>query len=337
MSVSIYDIAKVCGVSAATVSNVLNDRGRFSQRTKRSVLKAANDLGYAPNLTARSLRVASTKTVAIITPDVCNDFFSNIVLHIERGMYLKGYASYIANSSYRSSVVNEYLQNLYQRGIDGYFLVGYTGEEDFSIIADKPCALLDYTGPSRPDQYFLAVNDIGAMIRDQVRVLADRGCTRIALSVINTDDSFSQGGSLYNVFRDALQKNGLHFNPQLLLSGPHLKSSRRDSYERVSKALSSGLAIDGIAAIGDRLALGALEAVRDHGLKVGHDVKVMGIDDSLYSQISHPAISTISRNTNQLAMSCVEAMSDMLEGIELPCHEIVIPHKVIERESTLER
>ena len=335
MAASIYDIAKEVGVSAVTVSNVLNNKGRFSQKTKELVLKAAQRQGYVPNLTAKGLRESHSKTVGIVTPDVSNDYFATIVLDIERAMYAKGYASYICDTSNTPAICNEYLQNLKQRGIDGVFMVGGAGGEDFTPIHDTPCVLIDYTGKQRPERYFCAGNDFPSMMRDQVDHLVGTGCRQIALITVETAEDIEDARTALAPFRKRLQELGVDHDLELEFYLDRKSGGRSSAREKVADELAAGKTFDGIAAIGDRLALGALEAARSVGMGIGTDVKIIGLDDSLYSQLSYPAISTINRNTDQMAHRGIKAMLAMLSGDDPAEREIAIPHRLVIRASTV--
>lgn len=124
--VSIYDIAKAGNVSVATVSNVLNGKGRVSPATRSRITNLAQEMGYVPNLTAKSMRRQQTYTVGIITPDVSNEFHSSIVLEVETQLYEHGYTSYICNSGNDRQRESAYIQNLVQRNVDGLMFVGGT-------------------------------------------------------------------------------------------------------------------------------------------------------------------------------------------------------------------
>ena len=335
MAASIYDIAKEVGVSAATVSNVLNNRGRFSQKTKELVLSVAQKQGYAPNLAAKGLRESQSKTVGIITPDVSNDYFANIVLDIERAMYAKGYASYICDTSNTPDICNEYLQNLVQRGIDGVFMVGGAGGENFSPIRNTPCVLLDYTGKHRPERYFWAGNDFPRMMRDQIDHLVKVGCRRIALMTVETAANREDTRAALSPYRKRLQELNVAHDPDLEFYLDHNKGGRSSACEKVAREMASGKDFDGVAAIGDRIALGALDAIRSAGLEPGRDVKIIGLDDSLYSQLSYPAITTVNRNTDMMAHVGIEAMLTMLNGQKPSKSEAIIPHRLIVRESSI--
>ena len=110
--VSIYDIAQLAGVSTATVSNVLNEKGSYSAKTRDLVLRIAHEQGYVANFAAKSLREASTKTIALLTPDVSNDFFSTLVLRVESLLHESGYTSYICNTGSDAEREERYVRDL---------------------------------------------------------------------------------------------------------------------------------------------------------------------------------------------------------------------------------
>ena len=105
-----------------------------------------------------------------------------------------------------------------------------------------------------------------------------------------------------------------------------------EAAQLVGECLDAGYGFDGAVALGDRVALGVVNALKERGVAVGTDVRVIGMDDSIYSRISSPAISTVRRNTGQLAKKGVEAL---LAGKEPAQTHVVVPHEVIERATTL--
>ena len=99
--------------------------------------------------------------------------------------------------------------------------------------------------------------------------------------------------------------------------------------------IDGGYAFDGLVALGDRVALGAVNALKVRGIRVGVDVRVMGMDDSIYSRISSPAISTINRHTDEMAERGVDALLAMMQGADPQAQDLVVPHEVVERATTL--
>ncbi|WP_179184906.1 LacI family DNA-binding transcriptional regulator [Collinsella vaginalis] len=333
--ISIYDLAKLTGVSATTVSNVLNGRGRFSEKTRKLVLDAAAEHGYVTNLAARGLHSGISHTVGIITTDVSNEYFSSIVLEIERLMRLSGYTSFICNTLYDSRQLEEYIRELRRHNCDGIFIVGGSGPKDIASNSTLPHVFIDFTSSSTSENSVSIGTDLEKATHDQVDTLARHGCNRIMLLLLDALRAFRPEHPIYEGYRAGLEAHGLEFDPDLEIIGPHLKKSRVESRELVLGALDRGIEFDGIVATGDRQALGAVEALQERGLIPGKDVLVIGLDNSVYSQLSAPRISTVERDTDEMARLGAVAMLDLVAGREPDSRRIVVPYRVIERETTL--
>lgn len=335
MPVSIYDIAKAAGVSAATVSNVLNNRGRVSEKTRALVTRVAKEQGYVPNLNARGLRKQRTKTVGIVTPDVSNDYFSDMVLDVERAMHEHGYTSFICNTWYRDAENADYVDELRQRNVDGVFFVGGEVLGDLSVLEDTPCAFIDYVYPMRPRRYTIAINDFEKIVYDQTALLIERGCANPALLMFYPVDKERKENVGIRGFTQSLRDHGIAFDESRLLLTTHDKTSHLAARERMAQELDSGGGHDGIVCVGDRTALGCCEAIQERGLSLGRDIKVIGMDNSLYSRLGSIGISTVERNTSCMVKFAVGTMLQMLAGEEPEQQELVVPHRIIERATTL--
>ena len=334
-SVSIYDIAQLAGVSTATVSNVLNNKGSYSQKTKELVDRIAREQGYVANFAAKSLREASTKTVALITPDVSNDFFSTLVLSVEGLLRTAGYASYICNTASDPEREEAYLRDLLAKQVDGFVLIGGTAHADIEMTSDVPVVYIDHTGTLNAKRETFVGNDIARMTHDMTDALIARGCHTIALVSVSATFYQNKDGNLYAGYRQCLEEHGIAFDERLILEGPHKQASIIEAEQLIEEQLDAGLSFDGVAALGDRVALGVVNALKVHGINVGHDVRVIGMDDSIYSRISTPAISTVHRHTDEMAERGVQALLAMMNGKEPAQRQIVVPHEVIERATTL--
>lgn len=332
---SISDIARIAGVSIATVSNVLNERGRFSDATRERVLRIAREQGYIASASLRGRASQRIHTVGIITPDVSNDYFSTIVLTIEYAMYQQGYSSFICNTAYDEERTTDRLRELTQRNVDGFFFVGCEVMGDIGIVGTTPCALIGHNVSAWPQRYFLTKSDMAEIVMDQACLLFGRGCRRIALLALTDADDATERDPIFSGYRRFLDESGIDFDQSLLFVGRHELGSRADARTIVSKALERGIAFDGIAAVGDRLALGACEALLAREVDVGNAVKVVGMDDSLYSQLGIGGISTVERHPEMMAHAAVGAMLTMLQGKNPTEREVIIPHGIIERATTL--
>ena len=335
-TISIRDIARLAGVSTATVSKVLNGKGSISQATREHVLEIAQREGYVANFAAKTLREARTRTVGIVTPDVSNDFYSSIVLTVETLLYESGYVSYVCDSHNDPAREADYLRSLVQRQVDGIVFVGGRRPTDWDLVpAGMPTTCIDRNFGDRNEATVHVSNDWPAIIRDATRLLAKHGCQRIAYLAVSRSSSSLEDNPFLAAYAAELAANGLVLDRNLVLHDSHQKPSTIAAEELVSARLNNGWEMDGIVAIGDRVALGALRALEAHGLAVGKDVLVIGVDNSLYSRIASPALSSVDRHVDELAQRGVKALLAQLSGVEVPERTVIVAHEVIERASTL--
>ena len=334
-TVSIYDIAKLAGVSTATVSNVLNNKGSYSEKTRDLVMRIAREQGYVANFAAKSLREASTKTIALLTPDVSNDFFSTLVLKAEGLLRAAGYTSYICNTANDDEREAEYLRSLISKQVDGIVLIGGVTRDRIQLPVDVPVVHIDHMGALGMSREVYVGNDMPQVSYDMTATLFAHGCERVALVSVSASlyrtAEHDQAAGYYRY----LEEQGIRLDKNLVLEGPHRQTSHIEAAQLVDECLDAGYAFDGVVALGDRVALGVVNALKARGVTVGRDVRVIGMDDSIYSRISSPAISTVRRNTGQMAERGVEALLAMLQGNAPAQKSIVVPHEVIERATTL--
>lgn len=335
-TVSIHDIADLAGVSTATVSNVLNGKGRVSEKTRERVLAVAREQGYVPNFAAKSLREGSTHSIGIITPDVSNEFYSSIVLGVETGLHEAGYDSYICNSSNDADREHDYVRGLVQKQVDGFVLVG--GSADFEASEfddDMPIVLIDRDASTvSAGAYHVTVgNDVHALVGSMVETLAAHGCERIAFLMVTLRQEDATGRVRFDGYRDALERLGLSLREELVLRTPHHDKSYVEAERTVTRLVSSGEPFDGIVCMGDRVALGAVQGLKASGLVPGKDVLVMGMDDMLFCRMTTPTISSARRNTDVMAQEGANALLKLLKSE--PAQDVVVPYEVVERETTL--
>ena len=334
-AVSIYDIAKLAGVSTATVSNVLNEKGSYSAKTRDLVLRIAREQGYVANFAAKSLREASTKTIALLTPDVSNDFFSTLVLKAESLLREAGYTSYICNTGGDAEREDRYVRDLVSKQVDGLVYIGGRTREPLPVAADLPVVHIDHRGQAGMRREVFVQNDLPAMGYDMTKTLLDHGCTRVALASVSAAVYHHEDQDQVAGYYQCLADNNVRLDKNLILEGPHRQASLIEAAQLVNDCLDVGYEFDGVVALGDRVALGVVNALKERGVAVGTDVRVIGMDDSIYSRVSTPAISTVRRNTAELAERGVQAMLAMLGGEEPDQPQLLVPHEVIERATTL--
>lgn len=333
---SIHDIAQIAGVSAATVSNVLNDKGRVSEKTRLMVQEVARSQGYVANFAAKSLREQQTHTVGIVTPDVSNVFHSVIVLRVESLLHEAGYDAFICNSSNDPARMRSYVEGLTRKQVDGFVFVG--GTTDISrdaLLVQTPVVCIDRLRPQAAEGVVEVNNDVRGAVFDMTELLLRHGCERVAFVSVSSRHWSDANARRFQGYADALGAHGLRMDKNIVLEGDHRQKSHLEAARLVKTCLDEGYDFDGVVAMGDRPALGVENALKARGIGVGTDVLLVGMDNSLYSQIASPSISSVDRDVDQLAERGVEALLRLLADEKALSLDVIVPHSIVERETTL--
>jgi LacI family transcriptional regulator len=328
-SISIKEIAQICGVSTATVSRVLNDNGRFSNETKNKVLQTVEKLGYKTNNIAKSLRTKKTRSIGIIVPDITNEYFANIILAIQNFFFPQGYSVLVYNTNEDQGKEDLYLKDLEAKCVDGliyFFCMEDRGQID-AIRKKIPVVFVD-RNPNRKGAVVVeSDNYTGGFLATEE--LIKSGCRNIVILRHILTNSTIVGR--YKGYRDALNKYGIPFNPDLVLD---MYVNANASKEAICRLIECGIAFDGVFACTDWLAVGALMALRKHNIKVPQQVKVVGFDNVSISEYSSPSITTINQDKTRLGEIAAQLLLDMIDGNSIDEKNIILPVELIKRETT---
>ena len=330
-SVSIRDIAEMAGVSTATVSRVINNNGRFSEATRERVQKIIDETGYVTNMAAKSLRESRSKTIGMIVPDISNDFFSTLALHTERYLAKRGYSVFVCNNANDPERERDYIKTLVSKQVDGIICISGAHELSDDVTARKvPLVCVDRY-PERNEQIPRVISDDvrGGLLATEH--LIERGCRNILFISSAVKDYNKERRE--QGYEQALREHGLTAPQDYRLHLPGADPSKDEAEWLVAEFLDSGLPVNGVFAVSDHAAAGALRALRAKGIGVPDEVKLVGYDDSIYSQLTTPQITTIERYPEQLAHKGCDALLQMIGG-ETPVQETIVPVGLVERGST---
>ncbi|WP_437611266.1 LacI family DNA-binding transcriptional regulator [Erwinia sp. V71] len=325
---SIDNVARLAGVSTATVSRVLNQHLGVKPETREKVLAAIAASGYQPNLLARQLRTAKSKMLLVLVSSITNPFCSMVVRGIEAEAEARGYHILLCNSESRLTRESAYLALLSGKVVDGVItmdaiscLPGLT-----ALIGDSPwvqCA----EGDPAYQASSVTIDNHGAACA-VVRHLAAKGHRRIAL--INTDMRY-----LYSHQREAGYRETL---TELGLAWQHVEYVSGVDYEAGSAAMAQMLQLpqppDAIFAVSDVLAGGALHSVHQAGLRVPQDLAVMGFDGVPFSAVTTPPLTTIEQPMHQLGVRSVQLLLARIKNHRAPVVHEVLDWQLVERAST---
>ena len=329
--ISMREVAELAGVSIATVSRVINDNGRFSEETRKRVERVIEENGYIANQAAKGLREARTRTIGMIIPDITNDFFSTLALQAERAFADEGYSVLICNDANDAERGRHYLRTLISKRVDGIICIsGRTTFDEYEVPGNVPIVYVDRF-PKRADEIPRVISEDLEGGRLATEHLIERGCRRIAfMTGTHSAQSVQSRGIGY---ARALEAHGLEADPALRIELEGRVRRFREARETLAGAIASGMEFDGIFAMNDVIAVGALLALRDAGIRVPGDVKVVGFDDSIYSSIATPALTSVRRFPEQMAKRGCDMLLSLIDGTPVELEDIV-PVELVVREST---
>lgn len=329
---NIYDIAKLAGVSIATVSRVVNDSPKVSEKTKAKVRAVMEEQNYTPNVFARGLGLNSMKTVGIICPDVSDNYMAGAVAYLEKSLRGYGYDCILYCSGYEYEDKVNAVNTVLRKKIDALILVGshyagYGEDDDEKYLkaaaAEVPVFLIN--GYIRCPGVYCVLADNYQEVYDTVSALTEAGRKRILF--LYDSNSYSALRKLKG-YEDALRDNGLP-----VLDG--LKIFVQNKIMKVREVLleQENLEFDAVMATDDGLAVGAVKYLRMKNLSIPEDVNVIGYNNSELSICCEPELSSIDSRCETLCKTAVDSLMMLLDGQPVR-HKKTVPCHLIKRRTT---
>lgn len=331
--VTIRDIAQATGVSATTVSNVIHGKDkRVSAETIQKINDAIKELGYVPNMSARSLVAGSSKVIGFVNHAVSrknanfmeDPFHSAAVGAIETALSENGYYLMLRTVETAEELV-AFLQNW---NVDGLFFTGIFKDKFFDSVSGLhiPVVLIDSYVRS-PQFCNVGLEDFTGSY-NATRYLIEKGHRNIAFA----SPSIKDGGVLQERFlgyKAALAESSIPFNKNLVFQqGMDIASCRLAATE-----ITKHSEITGLVVTADIMAAGIMTGLREQGIRIPDDISVVGFDDINIAQLLTPALTTIRQDMNLKGRLAADFMLQKLSGKVLESTEITLPTKLIERAS----
>ena len=295
---TIYDIAKQCNVSTATVSRVLSGSDHpIHPDTRERILKAAKELNYRPNTIAKSLASGKTCTVALFVPTIANDFYTQIAEAMEDGLNDAGYITYLCNTKRSVIKETEYINDIITRRVDGVIFSPTRVKPEDNIQNQKNIEELR--------RHNVSVVAFGSRFDDVSQVSVDtyRGAyeaTKYLISLGHRRIGFIDGltaGTSRNRrkgYMDALKAEGICLDETLMMDG-NLKMD--SGYINAIEMLNMNEPPTAIFAVNNLMAIGVLKAARDMHIIVPRELSVIGFDDSILSELVEPSLTVVNHYT----------------------------------------
>ncbi|MFG1831099.1 LacI family DNA-binding transcriptional regulator [Micromonospora chersina] len=325
------DVAERAGVSVKTVSNVVNGYQHVRADTRARVEAAIAELNYRPNLSARNLRKGRTGVIALAVPELDIPYFAELARHVVTAAAAHGWTVLIDQTGGGPEQERKAASGIGDHMIDGLIFspLALTAD-DLAGLDGMPMVLLGERVDHGPADHVVVDNVAAA--REITAHLVGLGRRRIAaIGSQRTPEGASARLRLAG-YTAALADAGIAYDERLVAPAPAWH--RADGAAAMRHLLSTGVRPDAIFCFNDTLALGALRALHEAGLRVPDDVAVAGFDDIEDGRFSIPTLSTVAPDKERIARLAVELLANRLTADpDAPPRELVAPHRLALRES----
>ena len=326
---TLEDVAREAGVSICTVSRVIHNKGYISENTRKRVKEAIRKLNYRQDMIARSLKTNSTDTIGFIVTDLSNPFFSVMSKGIDRIISKKEYSLLVCNTDSNPSKEMKYLDLLLQKRVDGIILASCGGtEEKIKEVVDEgtPIVLVDNYIEGFSLDSVTVDNFMGAY--KLTSHLLQLGHIRIGL--ISGPLSESSARERLDGYKSALTDHGIDFDSKLVTVGDfRLKSGYRNTLELLSIIPSP----TAIFATNNFMALGALSALKQKGLRVPSDLALVGFDMVEIASVVSPSITTMAYSPGRIGILAARLLLEKIEGGGGKTQNLLLKPRLLIRES----
>lgn len=327
-TVTIKDVAKKAGVSLATVSRTLSGKDPVRPETRERVMTAIKELNYSPNAFARQLRTQHTNNVVVIVPDIGNSIYHKFIRGVEAEASQNGYQILIADVKGQPDIEKYYFKAIQERAVDGIISAS-------ASIAEK---ILNQIAKDYP--LIMAMQQIPNMTVSSVTIDNMTASREITTHIIRLGHktiayiSSNQNLLLYQDrligYQNALENHGIRFDKNLVRFD---EPSIQGGYKCMCQLLDSEKNITAVVTAGDTMAIGAMRAIQEYGMKVPDDIAVVGFDDIEISSYWTPALTTIRQPVYQIGQRSFQRLLNMINTGNISGSKDIIPHELIIRKS----
>ena len=328
---TISDIAKALKITPSTVSRALAGNPRVSEQTRALVERKAEELGYERNVLASSLRRGVTDTAGLVVPRINRLFFSNVIAGAEAVLNPAGFNLIICQSHERRDDEKRAVQTLMRNQVAG-ILISHSLETNdpdafAQLFAGSEVTLVQFDRAFPGIGHAEVVNDNYAGAKAATKHLIDCGYQHIGH--LGGDLNSNVYAERRQGFVDALREANMEIDDSLIFDDC---ISRDKGFYNAAKALSHGC--DALYCAGDYAALGVVEYARIQGVKIPEQLGVVGTANETFADVSSPTLTSLEQNAFEVGSRAAQAFLDIKQGRRMDDRRIIVPMKLIVRESS---
>lgn len=329
--INIKELALALNLSTSTVSRAFRDKNDINAKTKQHILDKAKELGYYPNIYASNLRGSKSRTLAVIMPELANNFFSLAVKGIEKVAQANGYHTliYVTDSQYDKEV--SIVEDLFNGRVEG-IIMSVSGEgTDHKYIRklkDSQIPLVFFDRVYDDIDVPKVVTDDFDSSFNATTYFLNKGLDRVAFLVI--DKSVSIGNARLQGYLEAHKKCGKQVNKQLIID---CSNDFDESYKAIQNAIEHYKPQALFASV-ERLATAAYRVCNDKKLKIPRDIKIISYSNLEIADLLQPSLSTITQPAEDLGKEAAKLIFGVLKSMPQPETEQILCSEIIHRAST---
>jgi LacI family transcriptional regulator len=340
--VTIKDIARELGISPSTVSRALKDHPDISPETKKAVNELADKLNYQPNIVALSLRQSKTNTIGVIIPELVHFFFSTVISGIEDVAYSAGYNVIITQSNESLQREKSDIKALFNSRVDGMLISLSRETSSFehidSILAKGvPMVFFDRVYDNGQSSRIIVDDLSGA--KEATQHLIDQGCRKIAH--LEGPPNLEITKQRLEGYSQALKESNIAFNSEYIAACP--TGTIEEGKAATEKLLALKDRPEAIFATSDPVAMGAMQAIKQAGLKIPQDVAVVGFSNWIFSALLEPPLTSVDQPGFEMGQEAAKLLIRHIElrtknnEVDIPSETKVLKTRLIVRDSSLKK
>lgn len=333
----IKDVAEKAGVSISTVSNVINDTKHVSQELKDKINEVIKELQYEVDPVARSLKSKKTRNIGVIITNINRVFFPQVIKGIQDEASKNGYNLTLCNTDDKVEMEKRFVQMLESNWVDGIILDSVVNmeEDDYfkrlSDLGNKKKFIPVVSLERRLDDYgipsVVVDNNHGGSIA--TKHLIEWGCKKIVHITGPLNSCMVQ--ERINGYKSELQKNQIPIDDNMVVTGDFLPLG---GYQAIKQLLANGTEMDGVFAANDQMAIGAIKAVKEYGLHIPEDIRVVGFDNTFVASIVDPSLTTVNVPKYKMGVAAVEVLLQQIARGQTDSISVELPINLVVRQST---
>ncbi|MGL6199279.1 MAG: LacI family DNA-binding transcriptional regulator [Lachnospiraceae bacterium] len=336
---TIFDVAKEAGVSKSTVSRVLNYDPHVKEETKLAVEAAIKKLNYSPSYFAQGIRTGKTMAIAMLVPEYTNVFYNELFKGVEDVALKHGYMVFICNTERHKKSEKEYTDELIKRNIDGIIYNTYSTDKELirhylDLSRKLPVVFMDKVFDFKEDKNIsYVITDGYESTRKAVYHLFDRGKRKIGY--IRNIENIRVTEERYQGYLKGMEDCGLAVNEKFICK---LQPTEELDYIKRGRDSADYYASlderpDALLAAIDMLAIGCVQQLRRHHIRVPEDINIIGFDNISLSELVEPTLTTIKQPIRELGQKAAEIIIAKINGREIE-DRVVFNGELILRETT---